>query len=310
MKLSLGPLLYFWSFDEIQQFYQTMIDAPVDIIYLGETVCSKRRSLNFEQWLSLACHIKDSASDKEIVLSTLSLIEAESELKTLRRYCDNGDFLVEANDMAAVQLLSTHGIPFTIGPTINTYNAQALAIMKKQGLQRWTMPVELSKHTLSCILTDLQRLGIRDDIETEIFSYGHMPLALSARCFTARAHKLPKDQCDLKCIDYPDGLQVKSQEDENLFTLNGIQTLSGLRYDLYNELPEMKAIGVDIVRLSPRSKNMLDVIHAYRQKLDQAPNLPVDQQQENISYTIEDNCNGYWYGEPGMIQTSLATHSA
>ncbi len=304
MKLSLGPLLYFWSFDEIKQFYQSMTEAPVDIIYLGETVCSKRRSLNFEQWLSLAHEIKDAAPDKEIVLSTLSLIEAESELKTLRHYCDNGDFLVEANDMAAVQLLSHHEIPFTIGPTINTYNAQALAIMQKQGLQRWTMPVELSKHTLSGILADLDRLGIKDDIETEIFSYGHMPLALSARCFTARAHNLPKDQCDLKCIDYPDGLQVKSQEDESLFTLNGIQTLSGLRYDLYNELAEMQAIGVDIIRLSPRSKNMLDIIHAYRQKLNQVPD------QADNPYQIEDNCNGYWYGEPGMIQTNSATHSA
>ncbi|NOQ78034.1 MAG: U32 family peptidase [Gammaproteobacteria bacterium] len=295
MKLSLGPLLYFWSMDDIETFYQSMIEAPVDIIYLGETVCSKRRSLGFEQWLELAKTL--AGKKKEVVLSTLSLIEAESELKTLRRYCDNGDFIVEANDMAAVQLLSENKIPFTTGPTINVYNAQTLAIMHKQGLQRWVMPVELSKQTLMGILSDLDDMGIKDKIETEVFSYGHMPLALSARCFTARAHNLPKDQCDLKCIDYPDGLQVKSQEDQSLFTLNGIQTLSGLRYDLYNELDEMQAIGVDIVRISPRSKQTLELVNAYYKKIQNI--------EDTQPYTIKDNCNGYWHGEPGMLQNSL-----
>jgi len=298
MKLSLGPILYFWSLDDIESFYQSMLDAPVDILYLGETVCSKRRSLGFEQWLELAKTLSNSkeSNSKEIVLSTLSLIEAESELKTLRRYCDNGDFLVEANDMAAVQLLSEKKIPFSIGPTINVYNAQTLAILQKQGLQRWVMPVELSQQTLVDILADLDDMGIKDKIETEIFSYGHMPLALSARCFTARAHNLPKDQCDLKCIDYPDGLQVKSQEDQSLFTLNGIQTLSGLRYDLYNELQEMQAIGVDIVRISPRSRQTKAIINAYYQKINAT--------EDAAAYTIAENCNGYWHGEPGMLQSS------
>ena len=295
MKLSLGPLLYFWPQDTIQDFYQQIVESPVDIIYLGETVCSKRRSLGFEQWLELAQSIKRSAPEKEVVLSTLSLIEAESELKTLRRYCDNGEFTVEANDMAAVQLLSQKHIPFTTGPTINIYNTRTLQILHKQGLQRWVMPVELSRTTLKDILTELEELGIKDKIETEIFSYGHMPLALSARCFTARAHNLPKDQCELKCIEYPDGLQVKSQEEQSLFTLNGIQTLSGLRYDLFNELQDMKAMGVDVVRISPRSENTSDLLNAYFQQIHEL--------EPSISHTITDNCNGYWYGEAGMLKT-------
>ena len=291
MKLSVGPLLYFWAQDQIEEFYQDMINSPVDIIYLGETVCSKRRSLNFEQWMELARSVKQAG--KEVVLSTLSLIEAESELKTLKRYCDNGEFRVEANDMAAVQILAENKLPFSCGPTINIYNAQTLAILHKQGLYRWVMPVELSRQTLGDILAELEVLGIKDKIETEVFSYGHMPLALSARCFTARAHNLPKDQCDLKCIDYPDGLQVKSQEDQSLFTLNGIQTLSGLRYDLYNELQEMREMGIDIIRISPRSQKMLKLIDVYDQKINGGA---------ESDYKIADNCNGYWYGEPGMVQ--------
>jgi len=297
MKLSLGPILYFWPADQIEAFYQQMIESPADIIDMGETVCSKRRSLGFEQWLELAKTL--SQNGKEVVLSTLSLIEAESELKTLKRYCDNGEFTVEANDMAAVQLLAQNRVAFTVGPTINVYNAQTLAVLHRQGLKRWVMPVELSRSTLRDILSekfrlsDLDAMGLSDQIETEIFSYGQLPLALSARCFTARANNLPKDQCDLKCIDYPDGMQVKSQEEQPLFTLNGIQTLSGLRYDLYKQLQDMQAMGVDIVRISPGSSGTIEIVNAYQKKLNGV---------EEPGYSTIENCNGYWYGEPGMLQ--------
>ncbi len=296
MKLSLGPLLYFWSFDDIQAFYQSMLEQPVDIIYLGETVCSKRRSLNFEQWMELARNLKQQAPDTEIVLSTLSLIEAESELKTLRRYCNNGEFSVEANDMAAVHLLSEQHVPFSTGPTINIYNTRTLSLLHGQGLRRWVMPVELSRNTLKEILQELKASDLADKLETEIFSYGHMPLALSARCFTARAHNLPKDQCDLKCLEYPDGLQVKSQEEQSLFTLNGIQTMSGQRNDLLDALPEMQSMGVDIVRLSPQAMQMPEVIQAYHNALKGKEGI-------TAGYARDENCNGYWYGEPGMYQS-------
>ncbi len=296
MKLSLGPLLYFWSFDDIQAFYQAMLEQPVDIIYLGETVCSKRRSLNFEQWMELARTLKQQSPDTEIVLSTLSLIEAESELKTLRRYCNNGEFSVEANDMAAVHLLSEQHVPFSTGPTINIYNTRTLSLLHGQGLRRWVMPVELSGNTLNEILQELQTSGLTDKLETEVFSYGHMPLALSARCFTARAHNLPKDQCDLKCLEYPDGLQVKSQEEQSLFTLNGIQTMSGQRNDLLDAIPEMQSMGVDIVRLSPQAVQMPEIIQTYHNRLK-------GQEGITAAYARDENCNGYWYGEPGMYQS-------
>jgi O2-independent ubiquinone biosynthesis protein UbiV len=294
MKLSLGPILFFWSGEKLSEFYQQMSNSPVDIIYMGETVCSKRRSFNFEQWFDLAKSV--AANGKQVVLSTLALIEAESELKTLRRFCDNGEFIIEANDMAAVQLLSEKKLPFICGPTINIYNAQTLQVLYKQGLQRWIMPVEISADSLGDILSDLQQMGLSDKIETEIFSYGFMPLALSARCFTARAHNLPKDQCELVCIEFPSGMSVETQENnqqqKSLFTLNGIQTLSGQPYDLINEMEQMKAMGVDIVRLSPQGDNMLAVIESFANKM-QDPD-------SQASYELKDNCNGYWFNKPGM----------
>jgi collagenase-like PrtC family protease len=293
MKLSLGPVLFFWSGEKLGDFYQHMSETSVDIIYMGETVCSKRRSLNYDQWFDLAKSI--SLSGKQVVLSTLALIEAESELKTLRRFCDNGDFIIEANDMAGVQLLAEKKLPFVCGPTINIYNAQTLKVLHKQGLQRWIMPVELSAKSLTDILTELKKMGINDKIETEVFSYGFMPLALSARCFTARAHNLPKDQCDLICLDYPAGMAVKTQESEqqqSLFTLNGIQTLSGQPYDLFSEVEAMQEMGVDIIRLSPQTDKMQDVIESYSGKIKN-PDF-------QASYQLKDNCNGYWFDKPGM----------
>ena len=45
MKLSLGPILYYWERERVLDFYAQAAGWPVDIVYLGEAVCSKRRAL-------------------------------------------------------------------------------------------------------------------------------------------------------------------------------------------------------------------------------------------------------------------------
>ncbi|KKK63029.1 hypothetical protein LCGC14_2998420 [marine sediment metagenome] len=122
MKLSLGPILYYWPHQKVADFYQQAIQSPADIIYLGETICSKRQELRTPDWLELASALLESG--KEVVLSTLALIEARSELSSLRKICDNSGCLIEANDIAAVELLSEKKLPFVAGTSINIYNAQ------------------------------------------------------------------------------------------------------------------------------------------------------------------------------------------
>ena len=51
-------------------------------------------------------------------------------------------------------------------------------------MQRWVMPVELSRDWLVQLAQDLGKE--RQQFEVEVFAYGHLPLAYSARCFTAR----------------------------------------------------------------------------------------------------------------------------
>ncbi len=69
-------------------------------------------------------------------------------------------------------------------------------------------------------------------METEVFAHGRLPLAYSARCFTARRFNLQKDTCEFRCIDFPDGLTLKTREGEAFLTLNGIQTQSAKIYHL------------------------------------------------------------------------------
>lgn len=148
-KLALGPVLYYWPKDKLLDFYERIAASPVDIVYLGETICAKRRALNTEEWLMLAERL--SAAGKEVVLSTMALLEAESELKTLHRLCENGRFTVEANDMGAVRLLSARGASFVLGTGINVYNDRTLCFLAGLGAKRWVMPVELSAETLAAI---------------------------------------------------------------------------------------------------------------------------------------------------------------
>ena len=78
MKTSLGAIQYYWSKAQVEQFYQQALTSHAEIVYLGEAVCSKRRELKSKGWLELAKML--AASGKQVVLSTMTLIEAPSEL--------------------------------------------------------------------------------------------------------------------------------------------------------------------------------------------------------------------------------------
>jgi len=293
MKLSLGPILYFWPRPTIEDFYQHHINGPVDVIYLGETVCAKRRSLKPAEWIELARQL--ATSGKQIVLSTLALIEAGSDLSGVKQMCNNGEFLVEANDMGAVQLMVEQKLPFVAGPSLNIYNAQTLRLLHQQGLIRWVAPVEMNADTLKDILNETESMGFRDQIETEVFSFGRLPLAYSARCFTARFRNLPKDHCQFVCQDYPDGLPMDSQEGEAFFNINGIQTQSGRIQHLLPHWQQMQSAGVDLMRISPQAQHTGEIVQRYHEIIQ---GQPVDADIKR--YLNAPTCDGYWCGQPGM----------
>ncbi len=286
MKLSLGPLQYFWPRERTLTFYREAADWPVDIIYLGETVCSKRRELGTRDWIALATEL--AVSGKQIVLSSLALIEAESELGALQRLVDHGDCWIEANDLSAVQLCRERGVPFVAGPTLNVYNHHALAMLMDDGLRRWVPGVEQG-HTLLRELREAMQAELREMPELEVITFGRLPLAFSARCFTARALDVAKDQCDFRCIEYPDGMPLATREGRPFLRINGIQIQGEEITDLGPELPALRELGVDILRLYPQAEGMAEMVahfHLARRSPVAPPRIGAR--------------NGYWHGEPGM----------
>lgn len=291
MKLALGPVLYYWDRDTMLGFYDEMAGAPVDIIYLGETVCSRRHLLRLQDYLEIAQRL--AAAGKEVVISTQTLIESENDVKTLHRIAENGDFRVEANDMGAVRLLANRG-PFVAGSTLNIYNPQTLDLLAELGATRWVMPVEMSREALIAV-----GRGREASPETEVFAYGKLPLAFSARCFTARHHNLQKDDCRFRCLDYEDGLDLRTREGQPFLTLNGIQTQSALVYNLIGELDKVQEAGVDVVRVSPQAHHTGEILRLFRECIEQR--LAPAQALSRIEGLMPAaSCNGYWYGRPGL----------
>ena len=286
MKLSLGPLQYFWPRERTLAFYREAIDWPVDIVYLGETVCSKRRELRTLEWLALAEEL--AASGKQIVLSTLALIEAEAELSVLDRQVSHGGFWIEANDLSAVQSCREKGRPFVAGPSLNVYNHRALAMLAEDGLRRWVPGVEQGR----ALIGELKDAFVADGgamPELEVIAWGRLPLAYSARCFTARALDVPKDKCGFRCIDYPDGMPLATREGRPLLRINGISVQGEETTDLGPELHQLRALGVNILRLYPQAEGMEAVVRHF-----DAACAGIE-----IPPRIGER-NGYWHGEPGM----------
>ena len=140
MKLSLAPIQFFWQKETLLEFYVQMLDSPLDTIYLGETVCSRRQKMRFDDWFGLAQDLADSG--KEIILSSQVLLESESDLKRLRKITGQTQFKIEANDMGAVKLAREHGIPFVAGASLNIYNEATLQLFQNLGAYRWVAPAE------------------------------------------------------------------------------------------------------------------------------------------------------------------------
>ena len=294
MKLALGPILYYWPRHAVLGFYADVAAAPVDVVYLGETVCSRRHELRLPDWLEIATMLADAG--KEAVLSTLPLVEAEADLRLVRKLVEHERFRIEANDMGAVRILGARGarLPFVAGASLSVYSAQMLSLLANEGAMRWVSPPELSSATLA----DIARVAPAG-VETEVLAHGRLPLAYSARCFTARHHNLQKDACEYRCLGIADGLDLKTREGAPFLTINGTQTQSAGVYTLLAELPALEAAGVDVVRVSPQGDGTLEVLGAFRDAID-GRRTPEAAFASIAARLPGAPCNGFWHGRPGV----------
>jgi collagenase-like PrtC family protease len=288
-------VLYYWPRERLLAFYEEAAASPVDIVYLGEAVCSRRHEMRLADWLATARRLLEAG--KDVVLSSQALVESESDLRMLRRLAHDGGFLVEANDMSAVSLL-TGRMPFVAGPHLNVYNAHTLAVLARLGASRWVAPVEISRALLGAIAAERPA-----DLEVELFAYGRLPLAFSARCFTARHYNLQKDDCQFRCMDHPDGLLLRTGDGAPFLVLNGIQTQSARVYALLGDLGSLAAAGADIVRVSPQAERTFDVVRMFRQaltSLDDTSDGARARASGLAPFLPAEPCNGYWHGVAGL----------
>jgi collagenase-like PrtC family protease len=293
--LTLGPILYNWTAARRRDFYFRIADeAPIDCVYLGEVVCSKREPFFVDDLPLIADRLR--AAGKQVALSTLALITADREMEAIRERC-RGDMLIEANDVAGIEALA--GAPYIAGPFINVFNEATLDFLVRAGAVRVNTPVELSA---SAIAT----LARHSPVETETLAFGRQPLSLSMRCYHARAYGLNKDACQFVCERDPDGLYADQLDGKRLLTINGTQTLSHGYAALLQELDALTSAGVTHFRLSPQAIDMVKVAELYRAALDRA--ISPEEALAKLRALADPTpfVNGYIRGREGMSWSATA----
>ncbi len=300
-EITLGPILFNWTPEHWRDFYFHIADeAPVSTVYLGEVVCSKRLPFftpHFEEVTERLI-----VAGKTVVFSTLSEVMLRHDRKMVESVCASNDALVEANDASA--LLYLQGRPHHIGPFMNVYNEETAAVLGRRGARNFCLPAELPATAIRALCERTQELGAT--IEVQVF--GRLSLALSARCYHARAHGRTKDSCQFVCENDPDGLELRTLDDQPFLAVNGIQTLSHDYLNLIQELADLRAMGVSRFRLSPHTCDMAGVASIFRAVLDRhiTGEEGVDQLEAlNLSAPFS---NGFYHGKPGFSWIAEVAH--
>jgi len=286
-NLSLGPVLYDWSREELLNFYDEVADYPVSIVYIGEVVCPKMAGLTLSDIESVGKKLE--AAGKKVYVSSLALIA--DEMDRMRIKDDTSlPFPIECNDPASLHL--GKGKELAAGPHITSYNISSVKVLKAAGVSRLVFPVELSMDSMKVIVDEC-------DIETEAFAYGNLPLAFSWRCYTSRAFGLLKSNCKHDCRKFPQGMLIEDLDRKPLFKLNGTQILSGKCSNLIREVDELKNIGVHTLRISPEYKVTKEVVNVFSKRL--AGEIDADEAMDMLTPLEKVGfCNGWSHGKAGL----------
>lgn len=256
LLLTLGPVLFNWPTDRWIDFYARIADeAPVDRVCLGEVVCSKRQPFRDHAMVRVLERLERGG--KEVVHATLALPTVAREVRAIRELIAAG-YTIEANDVTTVHLLG--GRPHIVGPFLNIYNEATLAQHIALGATRVCLPPELPLDSIRAIAA-----GTR---VVEVFAFGRAPLALSARCYHARADGLPKDACQFVCEKDADGMDVHTIDGKPFLAVNGIQTLGHVVTTATHQVSELRDAGVVSLRLSPHNCDMVRVATIFRDLAD------------------------------------------
>ncbi len=256
-SLTLGPLLFHWSAAKRRDFYLRIADeAPIDTVYVGEVVCSKREPMVESVQDEVIGRLR--AAGKQVILSTLALVTTPREVARISELAA-GELLLEANDVACIQLLD--GKAHVVGPYVNVFNEGARDVLVRKGAVRIVLPVEMNKTSVKVVA------GTRGDTEIEYQVFGRQPLSVAMRCYHARANNLTKDHCQIICGVDPEGLVAETIDGLEVLTVNGTQTLTRGNGVLLGDLAMLREAGVTHFRLSPQDLDMVAVARHYHEVL-------------------------------------------
>jgi collagenase-like PrtC family protease len=260
-EVTLGPVMFNWRPEAWRDFYYRMADeAPITTAYVGEVICSKRTPLFERYYADVAERLERGG--KTVVFSTLSEVVHKPDRRSIESICATEGILCEANDASALSHLS--GRPHHIGPFVNVYNEATLAFLARRGAENVCLPVELPESAIAV----LGRAATEHHVTLEVQVFGRMPLALSARCYHARAHGRTRDSCQYVCEQDPDGMSLETLDRKPFLAINGIQTLSHDYLNLVGDLALLRDHGIARFRLSPHTCDMVEVAAVFRAALD------------------------------------------
>lgn len=255
MDLTIGPIAFFWTADQVRDFYARVAQGPAARVVIGEWVCSKR--LPFWQQEIPGAVETLLAAGKAVALSSLTLITLRRERKQTEALFETG-LPVEIADLGALKHLP-EGAAFQVGPTVNVYNEGTLEWLARKGATRICLPPELP---LASVAT-LVRAGDAAGVAVEVWGHGRVPLAISGRCYHARLHDRIKDACLFVCGEDPDGREVQTLDGDSFLTVNGVQTLGHAHTTAAGQVDLLRAAGVSALRLSPQSTNFAELTGLY-----------------------------------------------
>ncbi|CAH1680115.1 Ubiquinone biosynthesis protein UbiV [Hyphomicrobiales bacterium] len=292
MQLTLGPVLYHWQPERWRDFYFRIADeAPVDTVVVGEAVCSKRTPFKQDHIPTVVERLE--AAGKRVLHASLILVSLPRERRQTRELMQAAEAEVEINDLTC--LASLDGKPFTVGPFVNVYNEASAGFLAARGASRICLPPELPLPAVASIAAALPQVAI------EVFAFGKVSLAISARCYHARAHKLTKDNCRFVCEQDPDGMPVATLDGAGFLSVNGVQTLSHGCASLLGDIPALREAGVASLRLSPQDCDMVAVVRLFRDVVEGRLGAEEAEQRLGALYPDVPLANGFLHAAPGHL---------
>ncbi|MBI2413670.1 MAG: U32 family peptidase [Deltaproteobacteria bacterium] len=287
MELTLGPILFDWKRDEVLRFYDEAADFPVDRVYVGEVVCTKKLGLSLDDVESIIKKLESAG--KKVTLSSLAVVSNETELAFTRRLAVLHNS-IEANDISVLNMADSSVKEVFAGPHITSYNAPSIEFLKSVGVKRVTFPVELSRESMAYAIKET-------NIYSEAFAHGKVPLAFSWRCYTSRAYGLSKTECRHHCAKYPDGMELKTVDGGPVFTVNGTSLLSADIYSLVEFVEDLNEIGIKALRVSPQKEGTRKIAEVFRKRIE--GRLSPDEGLAELKTLGGRFCNGWYSGSAG-----------